>query len=203
LGRYVGVIFSVLLISSGIGLAAGGPSTSTRTLNIKGTAQPASNSDVDPSNGACNFSSWVDQCAGTGCSCFQINPSTVSGNLDKGKQTVTSLFVTLDPNIDPVTEPTVGSGPNGRCDVLTGVLVDTSQSETKTINLIGIGCKKVAGISKKNPGGNNVGDVLTGGWGISDTEAPTPPASGWGTWTGSLSKSTSEISLKFTGLVTE
>jgi hypothetical protein len=203
LSRYVGVIFSVLLISSGIALAAGGPSTNTRTLNIKGTAQLASNSDVDLSNGACNFSSWVDQCSNTSCSCFQISPSTVSGSMDKGKQTVTEMFVTIDENVDPVTEPTVGSGPNGRCGVLAGVLVDASNSETKTINFVGTDCKKVIAINQKNPGGTNIGDVMTGGWGISDIAAPNPVASGWGTWTGSIKKSNSSVSFKFTGLVTE
>ena len=88
-------------------------------------------------------------------------------------------------------------------DRLLGILTDTSSAEAKTLNLFGITCKKVIGVSIKNPSGNQIGDTIVGGWGISATPAPDPDASGWGTLTGSDTKSTNAVSIKISGLVTE
>jgi hypothetical protein len=94
---------------------------------------------------------------------------------------VSNFFVTIDQSVDPATEPTVGTGPNPRCEPFLGILTDTSSTESKTLNLFGVSCKKVIAISNGNPSGNHVGDTLEGGWGISATPAPpSPDASGWG-----------------------
>jgi hypothetical protein len=123
--------------------------------------------------------------------------------MDKGAQTVTNFFVTTDQNVNPATEPKVGSGPNPRCEGFLGILTDTSSAESKTVNLFGVTCKKVIAISNGSPSGNHVGDTIVGGWGISATPVPAPDASGWGTLTGSDTKSTNAFSIKLSGLVTE
>jgi hypothetical protein len=124
--------------------------------------------------------------------------------MDKGTQTVSNFFVTGDDNLNPATEPTVGMGPNPRCSPFRAILTDTSSGETKTLNLYGVSCKKVIGISSANPSGMHVGDTIVGGWGISATPTPpVPDASGWGTLSGSDVKLTGATSVKLSGLVTE
>jgi hypothetical protein len=43
---------------------------------------------------------------------------------------------------------------------------------------------------------------MSGGWGISDTPAPTKSISGWGTFTGTTIKATNAVSLSLSGWVT-
>jgi len=179
---------------------ASGPKTSTRTLNITGVGAAAAPADVDSANGACNVDPWVDQCSvptGSTCSCYEVAVSKASGSMDKGAQTVTNFFITEDPNINPATEPTVDSGPDPKCNPFRVILTDTSSTETKTLNAIGVTCKKV------NSSLAHVSDTIVGGWGISSTPTPSPDASGWGTVSGSVTKSTSAVSVAITGLVTE
>jgi hypothetical protein len=206
--RYLTFFCVMLFVVTGLALAAPGPSSSTRTLNINGTGSPASPNAVNTATGACNFSAWVDRCSGTNCNCVQVIPSTAGGSMDKGKQTVSNFFVTTDQDINPADNSLVGA-PNGRCNPFFGVLTDAvgSTGETKTINLLGTTCKKVTGISKTNTSGNNVGDTLQGGWGITASPAPSPSASGWGTLTGSTTKNqgdlTSKVTIKLMGTVTQ
>jgi hypothetical protein len=200
--RFGAVICGAVLLFAGTALAAG-PTTHTRTLNITGVGA-ADPGDAD-TTGACNVDPWVDQCSQpTGCTCVKITVSKASGSMDKGVQTVTNFFVTGDENINPATEPTVGSGPTPKCNSFLGILTDTSATESKTLNVFGVGCKKVIGISNGNPTGNHVSDTFVGGWGISATPAPpVPDASGWGTLSGSENHSTAAVAFKFSGLVTE
>lgn len=201
--RFGAVVCGVVLLFAGTALAAG-PTTHTRTLNITGMGAPAGGGSVDGATGACNVDPWVDHCSGTNCTCLEITMPKASGSMDKGAQTVTNFFVTADDNVNPATEPTPGgTGPNPRCSSFLGILTDTSSGESKTLNLLGVSCKKVIGISSSNPSGNHVGDTLVGGWGISGTPTPSPDASGWGTLTGSDIKSANAVSLKLSGLVTE
>jgi hypothetical protein len=202
--RFGGVVCGVVWLFAGTALAAG-PSTHTRTLNITGIGAVDTNpSDVNAVSGACNFDSWVDQCsAGNNCGCLKITVSKASGSMDMGTQTVSNFFVTIDFGINPATEPAVGGGPNPKCNPFLAILTDTSSTEAKTLNAFGVTCHKVIGISSSNPKGTHVGDTLSGGWGISATPAPNPLAAGWGTLTGSDSKTTGATSVKFSGLVTE
>jgi hypothetical protein len=206
MNRFGGVICAAALLFAGTALAAG-PSTHTRTLNITGVLMPAAPGDVDNANGgACNVDPWVDKCSSTTpgtCQCGEIVVSKAAGSMDKGKQTVSNFFITIDQDINPATEPAVGSGPTPRCEGFLGILTDSSSTEAKTLNLFGISCKKVIGVSIKNPSGNHVSDTIVGGWGISATPVPAPDASGWGTLTGSDTKSTNAVSIKISGLVTE
>jgi hypothetical protein len=134
---------------------------------------------------------------------MQIIPSSAGGSMDKGKQTVTNFFVTMDEGINPATNPSVGMV-DGRCNPFYGVLTDSvgSTGETKTINLLGTACKRVTGISKNTQSGKDGGDALNGGWGIEASPAPSPSASGWGTLSGSTT-STDNVSIKLMGTVTQ
>lgn len=209
--RFGSAVFAALFLFAGSAFAASspditsGPKTSTRTLNVTGTAAAAAGDNAN--GGACNVDPWVDQCSSTTpgtCSCIEITVSKASGSMEKGAQTVSNLFITADENVNPATEPTVTPGPNPRCSPFRGILTDTSSAETKTLNLLGVSCKKVIGISTSNPQGNHVGDTIVGGWGISSSPSdPTPPASGWGTLSGSDVKTTGAVSLKLSGLVTQ
>jgi len=214
--RFGSAVFVAVFLFAGSAFAASnpditsGPKTSTRTLNVTGIGAAAGGGFVDNANGgACNVDPWVDQCSSTApgtCSCIEITVSKASGSMEKGTQTVSNLFITADENVNPATEPTVTPGPDPKCSLFRGILTDTvsSTSETKTLNLLGVSCKKVIGISASNPQGNHVGDTIVGGWGISSSPSdPTPPASGWGTLSGSDVKTTGAVSLKLSGLVTQ
>jgi hypothetical protein len=182
-----------------------GPTTHTRTLNLKGIGGPADSGFVDGATGACNVDPWVDVCSGAHCSCEEIAVSNASGGMEKGKQTVTNVFVTVDNDVNPATEPPPGgNGPGPRCNPFVGILTDTSVTETKTLNLFGVSCKKVNAISKNNPSGYHVSDTIVGGWGIAGApNAPSPDASGWGTLSGTENHTTNAVSIKISGLVTQ
>jgi hypothetical protein len=200
----ISLFFGSGLLLAGSALAAG-PTTHTRTLAIAGSAATASGGNVDTS-GACNVDPWVDQCSqASGCECVEITVSKASASMDKGTQTVTNFFVTTDQNINAATEPTVSPGPDQKCTPFRGILTDTASStgESKTLNLLGTSCRKITGITSSNPQGVHAGDVLVGGWGISNSTAPNPDASGSGTFTGSDVKSSGAVSIKLSGLVTE
>lgn len=201
--KFFAIVCTAFMVCTGLARAAGsGPSTHTRTLNITGTSAAATSADVDPLTGACNFDSWVDQCPDTNCDCIQVTVSTASGSLDKGSQSVSNFFVTTT-DINAATEPAVDSGPDPECAPFRAVLTDTTSTESKTLNALGVSCKKVIAISNSNPQGKNVGSTLVGGWGISNDPAPSPDASGWGTFSGSTTKSNHAVSSKLSGLVTE
>ena len=201
--RYLTLLCAMLFVCAGVALGAGA-TTHTRTLNIKGTGATAAPSAVDTTSGACNISPWVHVCSGTNCTCVEVTVSNASGSMDKGKQTVSNFFVTADGDINPATAPDSSNiGPS--CNPLRGVLTDTvaSTGETKTINLLATSCKKITGISSGNPSGNHVGDTFSGGWGIEASPAPSPAASGWGTLSGTTTKTTGAVSFKLSGLVNE
>jgi hypothetical protein len=203
------LIFAAVVFSMAGSALAAGPTTSTRTLNMTGKVAAASPGDFDTLTGACNIDSaaahpWVDQCSGTNCQCLQVTVTKASGNMNKGDQVVSDFFITLDFDQNPATEATVGSGPNPQCIPFHAILTDTSPTQTKTLNALGVGCEKVIGITKDRPGGKHVGDAFTGGWGIADAPAPPDPdASGWGALTSSDNEATGAASVKLSGLVTE
>ena len=201
-----------MFLFAGSASAASGPKTSTRTLNITGVGAAAAPGDVDNGNGgACNVDPWVDQCSSTTpgtCQCLLVAVSKVSGSMDKGSQTVSSFFLTVDQDTNPATEPppAPGTGPNPKCNPFRAILTDTSSAETKTLNAIGVTCKEIIAISNTNPSGTHVGDTIVGGWGISSSTLPVPDASGWGAVSGSTGKEVSgsvSITIKLSGLVTE
>jgi hypothetical protein len=201
--RYLTLFSLLLLVCADLAIAA--PiSTHTRTLNINGTSASPAPTAVNSTTGACNVSPWVDHCTGTNCSCIQVIPSSAGGSMDKGAQTVSDFFVTTDDDVNPAQNAPIGEV-DGKCAPFFAVLTDTvaSTGETKTLNLIGTSCKKITGISNKNPSGNHVGDSLNGAWGIASSPAPTPAASGWGTLTGTTTKSSNGVSIKLTGAVTQ
>jgi hypothetical protein len=128
--------------------------------------------------------------------------------MDKGAQTITNFFVTTDKgdDVDPVdgNAPLVG-GLEGRCGPIRGVLTDTvsSSGETKTLNISGTSCRVFSAVTSANPAGNKVGDTFNGAWAIEGTSPPSPPASGWGSFSGNSKNSTGAVSVKISGLVTE
>ncbi len=213
--RFRTAVLAATFLLAGSALAASGPKTSNRTLNLTGTGtlDPA---DAD-TNGACKPAavssesiSWLDQCSDTNCVCIQVAVAKPAGSMDKGKQTVSNFFITLDPDVNPATEPALpiggGTGPIPACGLFRGVVTDTAGTEVKTLNLIGINCKKVIGTSSSNPTGTHVGDTLSGGWGISNDPVLNPLASGWGSLSGSTGKEVSgslPVTIKLSGLVSE
>ncbi len=212
--RFGSVVLAAAFLFAGSAFAASssdiasGPKTSTRTLNIIGVGAQASLADTDAITGACSVDPWVDHCSDTSCSCAVITVSKASGNMDKGTQTVSNFYVTIDTDLNPATEPPPGgNGPNPQCVGFFGILTDTSSTDAKTINLFGATCKKIVAVTPSNPQGTHVSDTLVGGWGISGTTPPSPDASGWGTLLGSLlskhSSNPNAVSLKLSGLVTE
>jgi hypothetical protein len=204
------IVFCAVLLTGSVA-AASGPLTHTRTLNIKATvtALVSPDPDVNAVTGACNVTPWVDQCSvSNNCRCAEVTVSTAAGSMDKGTQTITNFFVTTDKgnSVDPVdgNAPLVG-GLEGRCGPIHGVLTDkvSSTGETKTLNLFGTSCRVITGISSANPSGTKVGDILNGAWAIDGASPPSPPASGWGSFSGSSTNQTGAVSLKISGLVTE
>jgi hypothetical protein len=179
--------------------ASSGPSTHARNFVISGSGTAAAPADVD-TTGACNASPWVDQCSGTSCSCVTLTGSKVSGSGSKGVS-LTEFFVTIDPDINPASEGTVGGGPNPKCNPIRGeVAVMDSSSDSTTVDFLGVTCKHVIKVSSKNPGGSHDKDTLLGGWGIA---ASTVPMSGWGTFVGTVNQSNNAVSLKMSGWVTK
>jgi hypothetical protein len=196
------VCVTAIFLCAGVAFAAGsssGPTTKSRTLVLNGTATTAGPSDTDPTTGACNFSSWVDQCSGTNCSCYDATSVKVSGSALKGGS-VQDFFVTVDNDINPATE-TVDGGPTPSCNPLLGVVVVSDKNgNSSTVNLMGVTCKHVIGISKNNSTGNHDKDLLSGGWGIDSSDLP---SSGWGTFTGTRNHTTNALSLKLSGWITQ
>jgi hypothetical protein len=64
----------------------------------------------------------------------------------------------------------------------------------------------VVGISVNHPNGTDKNDIVSGGWGVSDTPTPSPDVSGWGTFTGQVINNNNgggvPISMKLAGMVT-
>ncbi len=193
---------------AGVALAkSSGSGTKAVRITLKGTgaAAPAGNTG---NNGQCigtGDTSWLDgyACSAAGkCSCFEITGTVSGGSL----KTVTNFFVTTDEGIDPATATPVSPGPNPQCNQFLGTFTVTdSSSNSTTLNFLGVNCKKVTGISKNNPSGTENESSLSGGWGISDTPAPTKTISGWGTFTGTSSNNATPnvVSLSLSGWVTQ
>jgi hypothetical protein len=203
------VLCAVLLPFSVSVATASGTVTHTRTLNIAGTGNDLHSPDpkVNAVTGACNLTPWLDQCSvSNNCRCTEIAVSKASGSMDKGTQAITNFFVTTDKgdSVDPVdgNAPLVG-GLEGRCGPIHGVLTDTSAAETKTVNIFGTSCRVINAISSANPSGNKVGNMFNGAWAIDGASPPSPPASGWGSFSGSSTNSSGAVSVKISGLVTE
>ncbi len=205
--RFLAMICAGLLVCVAPAFAtSSGPSTHTRTLNVRGIGQQAPAGDVDASNGnACNASDWVDNCPSGDCQCIEFTGVTGSVSGIKGPVTISDFFVTSDQGVNPATEPAVGDSPSPSCNLFLGVLtvITNSGSQSRTINLIGTTCKHVIGVSARNPTGTHDKDLISGGWGISDQPAPNPDTSGWGELVGQLIHSTNALSLKLTGTVTQ
>lgn len=185
--------------------ASSGPATKPVSAVIKGIGVSAPSSDVDPTTGACNVSSWVDVCPSGKCSCAEVSPVTIHAS-GKGAATVLGFFVTIDKDVNPATEPapTGSNGPNPTCNPLRGVVaVQAGGSSTFAINLLGVSCKHVIGISARNPQGKHDKDLISGGWGISADPTPSPDMSGWGTMTGSIIQTTSALTLNLAGWTTK
>lgn len=185
--------------------ASSGPATKPVSAVIKGIGVSAPSSDVDPTTGACNVSSWVDVCPSGKCSCSEVSPATIHAS-GKGAATVLGFFVTIDNDVNPATEPapTGSNGPNPTCNPLRGVVaVQAGGSSTFAINLLGVSCKHVIGISARNPQGKHDKDLISGGWGISADPTPSPDMSGWGTMTGSIIQTTSGLTLNLAGWTTK
>lgn len=195
---------AILLCASVVLAKSSGSGTQAVKLTLKGTgaSAPVGNTGAD---GQCigTGDPWLDSyaCSGPGnCSCNVLTSPTVSGS---GLKTVADFFVTSDKGINPATEPAVGSGPNPNCNPSLGIFTVTDKSgDLTTLNFLGVSCKHVTGISSRNPSGTHDKDLLSGGWGISDTPAPTKPISGWGTFTGTVNNTTNAISITLSGWVT-
>ncbi len=199
------VSFTAILLCASVALAKGsGPSTKTVKLTVKGTGASAPDANVGADGQCINTGDpWLDSyaCSGTGeCSCNVLTSPTVSGS---GLKSVANFFVTTDQGINPATEPTVDAGPNPECNPSLGIFTVTDKSsDLTTVNFLGVSCKHVTGTTGSNPGGTHDKDLLSGGWGISATPAPTKPISGWGTFTGTGNHATNAVSITLSGWVT-
>lgn len=202
------VSFTAIFLCAGAALAASsGPSTHARTVVFKGTLASAPAGFVGPDGQCINTGApWLDDytCSHPGmCSCSKVT-ATVSGSGIKKGTTVKNFFVTGDGGINPATEPAVPPGPNPKCNPFLGIFTIADKSgDSMSANFLGVSCKHVIGISRKKPSGTHDKDLLSGGWGISDTPAPTSPTSGWGTFTGTASHTTPAVSLTLSGWITQ
>jgi hypothetical protein len=199
--------FTAILLCAGVALAHGsGPGTKSVKLTIKGTGATAPVGNTGP-NGQCinTGDPWLDGYTGTcsvpgNCSCSVLSSPTISGS---GLKTVANFFVTIDAGVNPATASAVGAGPVPECDLVLGIFAVTdSSSNSTTLNFLGASCKHVTKISSNNPSGTNDKDTMSGGWGISDTPAPTKSISGWGTFTGTTIKATNAVSVSLSGWAT-
>src|ERR1035437_5653828 len=188
--------FTASLLCAGVALAHGSkPATKTVEIKLKGTGGGSTAGQC-----ASTGDSWLDDysCPSGNCSCSEVTNPTISGSKLKS---VSNFFVTTDKGINPATEPAVGTGLAPECDLLLGTFTAIDSSgKSATISLLGVSCKKVTGITINNPSGNDNQTLLSGGWGISDTPAPTPdPISGWGTFAGTSTKNTNAVSMQLSG----
>ncbi|MGB3552016.1 MAG: hypothetical protein WA993_15090 [Candidatus Binatus sp.] len=196
--------FGIAVLFAGVALAHGsGTGTKSVKLTIKGTGATAPVGNTG-SNGQCidtGDTSWVDgyPCTSGECQCIEVTASA-SGS---GITGVTNFFITADSGVDPVTGTPVTPGPNPNCNLLLGTLTVTNSSSETTLNFMGTSCKKLTGVSSKNPSGSEADNSLSGGWGVSSTPAPTNTVSGWGTFTGTNIKATNAISLTLNGWITQ
>jgi hypothetical protein len=186
------------------GVAAGGGTVAVK-VTLKGNAAVASGGNTG-TNGQCTATGdpWLDDyaCSSGNCACHEIT-ATASGTGLKGA-TVTNFFVTDDKGINAATEGAVGSGPNPDSNLLLGIVTITDKSgDSLTINFLGVDSKHVIGFSSRNPGGNTDKNLFFGGWGVSATPSATVATSGWGTFTGTDSKTTNKVSFLLNGWMTQ
>jgi hypothetical protein len=201
------VIFGLVVpLSCTVALAS---STSQRKVTVNGTVDfEVGKNDVGP-DGQCNVAEWVNQCPSGNCACVQVIDTSSSGNLfGRAKIAAKNFFITIDLGLNPATAPVIGSGPEPEfCGLVYGVMtVSSNNGAEETFNALGTVCDQITGISKKKPEGTGEKLVLSGIGGISDTPAPNPPASGFGTFSAQVTitkAKTYAASLTLTGLLTQ
>jgi len=202
-----GFCMGLLLALASPGIAAAtstGPNTKPVAVNIFGTGQAAAPANVDTSNGnACLVDQnhpWVDECPSENCECVELSSPKASN----GQLSVSHVFFTIDKGVNPATQPAVGGGPNPGCNLVLGTmdLADNS-GNTETVNFLGTTCRHVIAITGTNPQGNHDKDILSGGWGISDSPAPNPAESGWGTFAGSVNAKNQAVTLHLQGWISK
>ncbi len=199
--------FGIAMMLTSAALAkSSGPATKAVKVTIKGIGGGSVPGGDVGGDGQCinTGDPWLDNyaCSGAGnCSCSVLgSPKVSGGNL----KTVTNIFVTDDEGINPATEGAVGSGPAPECHPFLGIFTVTETgSDLVTANFFGVSCKHVIGVSSNHPGGTNDKDLMSGGWGVSGTPAPTKATSGWGTFTGTVDKATNAVSLSLSGWITQ
>ncbi len=200
----------IAMLFAGVALAHGsGSGTKSVKVTLKGTGGGSAGGGNTGTDGQCinTGDSWLDDytCSGPGnCTCGVLASPTVSGGNGLKGATVTNFFVTGDQGINPATAPTVPPGPDPQCNPFLGFFTITdSSANSTTINFLGVSCNHVTKVSSKNPSGSNDKDLMSGGWGISDTPVPTNPTSGWGTFTGTVNHATNAVSLTLSGWLTQ
>ncbi len=181
--------------SAGIaGASSSGPGTKPVAVNISGTG--AGSSSADGTTGACNYNNWVDECTGAAnCECFTLTSPKISNS----KLTVSNIFFTMDKGANPATQSAVNGGPKPECQLVLGTADVTGNGYSITLNFLGTSCRHVIAITSTNPQGDHDKDILSGGWGISDTPASSPTQSGWGTFAGMSVSKTAAVSLRLQG----
>ena len=137
--RTAALFFGIALLLASAAAGSGGPGTKAVKVVVNGTGASAPAGNVGADGQCINTGDpWLDgyTCSGSGnCSCDEVTPSTVSGS---GLKSVTDFFVTSDKGINPATEPTVGSGPNPKCNPSLGILTVTDdKGDSTTINFFG------------------------------------------------------------------
>jgi hypothetical protein len=203
------ILFCAAMLACALtaGAVTQGPLTKAVTGTITGIGTPDT-VDVDPTNGQCNFDTWVDQCpsGNDNCSCIQVSSPKATGSLGAGGTVISDFFISIDNGSNPASEPPPnGIGPSPSCALYFAVMTLTSTSgQSTTINSMGTSCKVVTGFSARNQNGTHDKDTLSGAWGISSDPAPSPTdASGWGTSTGTVIQSTQALTLHLSGDVTK
>ncbi len=186
--RRVGVLLTIVLA---LGASSATAATKKVTANIKGTlAQSNSNDGACPpvvdANGSDSFGST---CAHPeSCKCISATGLPLSGGFGKG---TANISVTVDPNVEVSTgADSLSCSPAVAVFTLMIPAKKTTPTRTQTLNALGAVCGTA--------GTTNVSAL--GGFSVEASSA-NPPASGSGTFNGTVS-TVGALTIKLTGLIT-
>jgi hypothetical protein len=144
--------------------------------------------------GTCPGTGYSAICPSGTCSCLTMAAGAVTGEL-AGKGTA---VVNISIDTGSATSAVVSSSCYpvfGVADLSTTVGGGRNKtSKSETLNLAGALC---------DPLNSHSSSTIDGGFGIAATPAPSPAASGWGSFTGSQKDPNSKLTLKFKGSVTQ
>jgi hypothetical protein len=179
--------FAVLLSLAVLAIA---PAAIAKTQNISGTIKGTFVATIP----ATCASGYANHCESGNCETFQPaggTTPTVSGSIGKG--TVTSMCVTVDLG-NNVNTPNDADGRH-TCSPFYGDLTYERKKDSSVlaINIAGVACHHQP---------TSTSHLVEGGFGIDGANSTDTAATGWGTVTGTVDKSTEAFSLKVSGNLT-